>query len=74
MTLMVIYFLQQKALLPSIELLQQDESQSFTQYVGRESSNIIIWCTSPFYILSLFFSLDSELCTEIAKRIGNQAG
>lgn len=74
MTLMVIYFLQQKALLPSIEVLQQDESQSFTQYVGRESSNIIILCTSPLYILSLFFSLDSELCTEIAKRIGNQAG
>lgn len=36
MALMVVYFLQQKQLLPSIELLQQDESQSTKQYVGRE--------------------------------------
>jgi len=36
MALMVIYFLQLKQLLPSIELLQVEEANSKKQRVGRE--------------------------------------
>ncbi|KAH8407099.1 hypothetical protein KR222_006549, partial [Zaprionus bogoriensis] len=39
MALMVVYFLQLKKLLPSIELLQQDESQAAKQYVGPWVAN-----------------------------------